>query len=131
MKLKRKEVSFMGYVFTSHGVKMDPEKAKAVQDMPKPEDVDGIQRINEFVNYHEKLLPLLDGVTELLQQLRRDTKWQWTEEQEKSFEEVNKLGTAVPILSYYHPKEELVIQCVQVKRVLELRCCRKENLLHM
>ena len=36
----------MGHVLTSHGVKMDPEKAKAVQEMPKPEDVEGIQRIN-------------------------------------------------------------------------------------
>ena len=47
LKLKRKEVPFMGHVLTSHGVKMDPEKAKAVQEMPKPEDVKGIQRIND------------------------------------------------------------------------------------
>ena len=29
MKLKRKEVPFMGHVLTPHGVKIDPEKGKA------------------------------------------------------------------------------------------------------
>ena len=28
----------MRHVLTRHGEKIDPEKAKAVQDMPKPED---------------------------------------------------------------------------------------------
>ena len=47
----------MGHVLTPHDVKIDPEKAKAVQDMPKPEDVEGIQRIDGFVNYLAKFLP--------------------------------------------------------------------------
>ena len=34
LRLKCGEVSFMGHVLTSSGVKMDPEKAKAVQEMP-------------------------------------------------------------------------------------------------
>ena len=42
LQLKWKEVPFMGHVLTSHGVKMDPEKAKAVQEMPKPKDVKGL-----------------------------------------------------------------------------------------
>ena len=39
----------MGQLLTPHGVKIDIEKAKAVQDMRKPEDVESIQRINGFV----------------------------------------------------------------------------------
>ena len=112
LRLKRKEVPFMGHVLTSNGVKIDPEKAKAVQDMPKPEDVEGIQRVNGFVNYLAKFLPHVADVMEPLRRLtRKDVEWQWAEEQDKSFEEVKKLVTAAPILSYYDPKEELVIQC--------------------
>lgn len=35
ISLQCKEVSFMGHVLTSSGVKMDPQKARAVQEMPK------------------------------------------------------------------------------------------------
>ncbi|PFX15009.1 Transposon Ty3-I Gag-Pol polyprotein [Stylophora pistillata] len=69
LNLKRKEVPFMGHVLTPHGVKMDPDKAKAVRDMPKPEDVEGIQRINGFVNYLAKFPPGLADVTEPLRRL--------------------------------------------------------------
>ena len=61
----------MGHVLTPHGVKIDPKKAKAVQDMPKPEDVKGIQRINGFVNYLAKFLPGLADVMEPLRRLTR------------------------------------------------------------
>lgn len=112
LKLKQKEVSFMGHILTSHGVKMDPEKAKAIQEMPKPEDVEGIQRLNGFINYLAKFLPGLADVTEPLRRLtRKGVEWQWTEEQGKSFEEIKRLVTTAPILSYYDPKAELEIQC--------------------
>ena len=64
----------MGHVLTPHGVKIDLEKVKAVQVMPKPEDVEFIQRINGFVNYLEKFLLGLADVMEPLRRLtRRDT----------------------------------------------------------
>ena len=56
---------------------------------------------------------------------RRDTEWQWTEEQEKSFEEVKQLVTVAPILSYYNPKEELVIQCDASQKGLEAALLQK------
>ena len=57
-----KEVSFMGHILTGNGVKMDPDKAKAVQEIPRPEDIEGIQRLNGFVNYLTKFLPGLADV---------------------------------------------------------------------
>ena len=82
----------MGHVLTPHGVKIDLEKAKAVQVMPKPEYVEFIQRINGFVNYLEKFLLGLADVMEPLRRLtRRDTEWQWTEEEN---------FTEAPILSH-------------------------------
>jgi len=76
LKLRQKEVSFMGHILTSHGVKMDPEKGKAIQEMPRPEDIEGIQRLNGFINYLAKFLPGLANVTEPLRRLtRKDVEW--------------------------------------------------------
>ena len=112
LKLQRKEVSFMGYVLTSNGVKMDPDKAKAFQDMPRPEDVEGVQRLNGFVNYLAKFLPGLADVMEPPRRLtREDAEWKWAEDQETAFEEVKNLVTTAPVLSYYNPKAVLEIQC--------------------
>lgn len=40
---KAQEVRFMGHILTSDGLKADPNKIKAVTEMPKPTDVPGVQ----------------------------------------------------------------------------------------
>ena len=91
---------------------MDPEKAKAVKDMPRPDDVEGIQRLNGFVNYLAKFLPGLADTMEPIRRLtRKDVEWVWSEEQEKALNGIKKLVTEAPILSYYDPSRQLEIQC--------------------
>jgi len=57
VKLRSKEVPFMGHVITSEGLKADPEKIRAVQEMPTPTDVAGVRRFIGFTNYLSKFLP--------------------------------------------------------------------------
>lgn len=49
LTLRITEVPCMGHLFTKHGLKIDPDEAKAVLEMPRPEDVEGVQRLNGFV----------------------------------------------------------------------------------
>ena len=42
---------------------------------------------------------------------RKDTPWEWSTEQDKAFQTVQKLVTEAPVLSYYDPSKELTIQC--------------------
>ena len=44
LKLRITEVPFMGHIFSKEGLKIDPNKANAVLEMPCPEDVEGVQR---------------------------------------------------------------------------------------
>lgn len=53
------KVPFMGHLFTKQGLKIDPNKAKAVLEMPRPDDMEGVQRLDRFVNYLSKFLPRL------------------------------------------------------------------------
>jgi len=44
LQLHITEVPFMGHIFSKEGLKIDLDKVKAVLDMPRPEDVEGVQR---------------------------------------------------------------------------------------
>ena len=102
----------MGHVLSNEVIKIDPEKAKAIMDMPRPTDVEGVQRLNGFVNYLAKFLPKLADSMEPIRRLtRKDVKWNWTEEQEDALQEVKRLVTEAPVLSYYDPSSDLAIQC--------------------
>lgn len=69
VKLRSKEVPFMGHMITSEGLKADPEKIRAVQEMPTPTDVAGVRRFIGFTNYLSKFLPRLSDVCAPLRQL--------------------------------------------------------------
>lgn len=112
MKLRQKEVPYMGHLLSSDGLKPDPAKVEAVTKMPRPEDVEGVQRLNGFVNYLAKFLPKLSEIMEPIRRLtRKDTQWQWSEEQDNAFQKIQHMVTQAPVLSYYDPCNELTIQC--------------------
>jgi len=74
MKLRQKEVPYMGHLLSSDGLKPDPAKVEAVTKMPRPEDVEGVQRLNGFVTYLAKFLPKLSEIMEPIRRLtRKDT----------------------------------------------------------
>ena len=72
MKLRLDQVPYFGHLLTSKGLKPDPDKVKAILEMPKPADVAPVAAIRGFigfVSYLSKFLPRLSDVCELLQKL--------------------------------------------------------------
>jgi hypothetical protein len=51
IQLQLNEVSYMGHRLTTNGLKIDPEKTKAIRDMPIPTDKPGVQRLLGMANY--------------------------------------------------------------------------------
>ena len=109
---KTTEVEFLGHLVTSEGLKPDVKKVKAILGMENPTDVDGVRWLQGMVTYLAKFLPKLSTVMEPIRRLtKQDVEFKWSEEQDKAMEEIKKLVTTAPILAYYNPKKELVIQC--------------------
>lgn len=64
LKLKCTEFPYLGHLVTKEGLKPDPDKIKAVQEMPKPDSVKAVRRFCGFVNYLAKFMPKLSEVME-------------------------------------------------------------------
>ena len=69
LELKAKEVPFHGHLLTTEGLKPDPEKVRAIVEMPRPEGRDDILRLNGMVNYLSRFLPNLSDVMKPLRDL--------------------------------------------------------------
>ena len=111
-ELRCPSVPFIGHIITKDGLRADPAKIEAIQCMKNPTDVAGVRRFIGFANYLAKFLPRLSSIVEPLRQLtRKDTDWLWTEEHDRAVQEVKDLATEAPVLVYYDPKKELVLQC--------------------
>ena len=59
LKFKMCSLGYMGHVLTTQGLFPDPEKVRAIRDMPCPTDKQGVQRLLGVVTYLAKFLPKL------------------------------------------------------------------------
>lgn len=96
------EVKYMGHILTAEGLKPDPEKVEVVRKMQKPTNKTELQIYLGMVTYLGKFIPQLSTVTAPLRiLLEKTTEWSWMEEQDKSFEKLQKMVTEAPVLKNY------------------------------
>ena len=113
VKLKLKEVSYLGHKISAEGLKVDPQKIDAIINMPRPTDRQGIQRLLGMINYLQKFAPRLSEVTAPLRELlKKENTFYWDDDVHgKSLEKVKKILTSAPVLKYFDPQKESVVQC--------------------
>jgi len=112
LKLRMREVPFIGHVATSEGLRADLVKVRATREMPRPENMAGVQRILGMVQYLSKFMPRLSDITKPLRDLtRQDVEWHWDEPQESALEQLKEAVSVSPILRYYNLREKVTIQC--------------------
>ena len=80
--------------------------------MQSPTDVTSVQRLNGFVNYLAKFLPVLSDVMEPIRQLtRKNGPWNWSNTQERALEKMKILVSEAPVLCCYDHAKEITVQC--------------------
>jgi len=111
MELRKPEVKFLGHVTSKEGLKPDPAKAKAVEEMPQQTSKQEVLSLLEFINYLSRFLPRLADVAQPLRDLTsKDAKFTWAKLHETDFKEVKKLLVSQSILKDYDCNAEVTLQ---------------------
>lgn len=113
LKLRRKEVKFMGHVICQDGLKPDPDKVQGIKEMPTPTSKQDLKRLLGMVNYLQKFAPNLSEVTAPMRDLLKEgNQFRWDEQvQGCSFKRVKEILSAAPVLKYFDPKDDVELQC--------------------
>ncbi|XP_064468401.1 uncharacterized protein K02A2.6-like [Ornithodoros turicata] len=102
----RNEVKFLGHIVSDQGIKVDPEKLKAVIQLRPPQNVSEVRSFLGMVNHLAKFLPgLAEQSKPLRDLLRQDAMWQWGDAQQRAFDHIKESLTKTPVLVHYNPRE--------------------------
>ena len=83
------QVQFLGHVIDQTGIRADPAKTAAIQNIEPPKTIPELRRFLGMVNQLGKFSPNLANITQPLRELLKKTRmWQWTEVQHKAFNEI-------------------------------------------
>ncbi len=127
LQFKLDEVKFMGGIVGAEGLKPDPEKIRAIVNIPKPECAEDLERLLGMINYLSDYIPNKAAVVAPLRELltrelksrellrkgliQKSDTWHWTSEHEEALEKVKVILTSKPVLRLFDPDKQLLIQC--------------------
>ena len=94
-----RKIKYLGFIISSEGISPDPDKVKAINEMPPPKDVTGVRRLLGAVGFFRRHIKGFSAVASPLTNLtRKGVKFKWTSEHDESFRSLQHLLTTAPVL---------------------------------
>ncbi|VDI15406.1 Hypothetical predicted protein [Mytilus galloprovincialis] len=109
-EFNKNKLEFYGHIFSADGISADPRKISAIRNTTIPKDVGEIRSFLAMTNYVGRFIPNYSTITEPLRRLtKQDSKWEWTSEQQESFDKLKNELVADRVMSYFDPNKETML----------------------
>lgn len=96
----RPELRYLGYVVDHLGLHVDPDKVKAILNIPSPKNTTEVRRIIGIASWYRRFIPAFATlVAPMTALLSKNKKWLWSEECEQSFQQIKSALVSAPILT--------------------------------
>ncbi|KAL4013522.1 hypothetical protein IC575_025694 [Cucumis melo] len=105
-------VIFLGHVVSAEGIYVDPQKIEAIFNWEQPTTITEVRSFLGLAGYYRHFM---EGFSKLALSLtnltKKDSKFEWTNKCEQSFQELKKRLVSSPILTLPTPGVEFEIYC--------------------
>ena len=114
-----KEVGFLGHVISGEGITVDPAKVDTVTSWEPPTTVGEIRSFLGLAGYYRRFIENFSKIAKpMTELLKKDTKFNWTEECEASFQELKKRLVTSPVLILPDQRKDYEVYCDASRRGL-------------
>ncbi|XP_037821229.1 uncharacterized protein K02A2.6-like [Lucilia sericata] len=100
----KNQIKYLGQIIDSVGVRPDPEKIKAIQDLKVPENISEVRSLLGSINHYGKYVPNMKKLRKPLDDLlKKDSIFKWTSECQNALDEFKNILTSDLLLTHYNP----------------------------
>ena len=109
-EIDKRSVKFLGQLVDESGIRPDPEKVRAIQEMKTPMTLSELRRFLGMINQQSKFLPHLAEQTKHLQDLLSSKNhWHWGHEQKEVFERLKTALSSSEVLALYDARNHAIL----------------------
>jgi transposase InsO family protein len=109
-KIGQSSLHFLGFILSAEVRKVDPERIRAIVEMPPPSSVPDLRAFLGCVRFYDSFVKDLATLAGPLHQLlKKDTAWEWGKVQAHAFECIKRALTSAPTLVHFDPSLPLVL----------------------
>ena len=110
MFIFKQELHYLGHLLTTNGIKPQAEKVKAISEMKPPKNQKGVREFLGMVGYYRRFINrFADAARPITKLVRKETKFEWSEDCQAGFEYLRSCLTKAPILKYPDPSKRYVV----------------------
>jgi len=103
--LFKRKITFLGHVVSQHGIERDPDKTTAIDDWPRPTNIQEVRTFCGLASFYRTFIPGFANIARPLHDLtQKNAVFEWNDACEQSFTELKRLLTSPPILGT--PRDE-------------------------
>ncbi|KAJ8346650.1 hypothetical protein SKAU_G00280510 [Synaphobranchus kaupii] len=104
------EYLFVGHKVSAAGIEPDPEKIKAITDMPIPQNTADVRRFLGMATYIARFIPQFSNTTKPLRDLlAKDNEWSWGHMQQAAFDKLKGELASERVLAQYRPQAKTMV----------------------
>jgi hypothetical protein len=106
------ETKFLGLIVGIDGIKMDPEKVKAIVEWQEPRDVSGVRAFLGFCNFYRRFIRNYSKmVRKLVELTKKDFLFNWSSSCQAAFDAMKQAVTSAPILRHFDRRKTCYVEC--------------------
>ena len=106
-----KEVEYLGHIIYHEGVKVEPNKIKAMMDWSIPKTLKNLRGFLGLPIYYRKFFRHYGRITTPLMTLTKNDAFSWTPEATKTFEKLKEVMCKAPILTTLDFTKTFIVEC--------------------
>lgn len=104
------EIKFLGCVLSRDGIRPDPEKVRAIKELPTPNNVSDVRRLLGMTNHLARFIPDLASKTAPLRHLLlKSSEWTWGPAQEQALSYVKDVIGSARVMANYDAKYPTIL----------------------
>jgi hypothetical protein len=106
-----KEVEYLGHIVSHEGVKVDPNKIKAMMEWMIPKTLRNLRGLLGLTGYYHKFVRNYGRIEAPLMTLTKKDGFSWTPEETKSFERLKEVMCKALVLTTPDFTKTLIVEC--------------------
>lgn len=98
-----KSTKYLGFIIEAgKGLRMDPDKIRAISEWEAPTSVKGVRSFLGFANFYRRFIKSFSDLVRPLTDLtHKDKKFQWNPKAEEAFQKLKEIFTSAPMLAQF------------------------------
>jgi len=121
------KIRFLGVVIEPNRIEMEKKKVDGVLSWPEPRNVKDVRKFLGLANYYRRFIKDFTQVARPMNMLmRKDIKWKWRREQQKTFNELKRIFTTRLVLAAPDLDKEFRVEAdalnYTTREVLLIKC---------